>query len=127
VASSPIRCWQGPVSAVAHPREGERFVVLDVGSARLFVREDLVVAFEEGLHFESATLPLGTASGAFLQLSGAGRVALLLELRCPPEWPWKTRACVSSPERLVGWTGRLFPSAEGARLVFRGEGVVLVR
>ena len=30
-------------------------------------------------------------------------------------------------QRLVGWTGRLFPSADGARLVFRGEGVVLVR
>ena len=32
-----------------------------------------------------------------------------------------------APERLVGWTGRLFPSAEGARLVFRGEGVELVQ
>jgi tetratricopeptide (TPR) repeat protein len=122
----PIRRWQGPVSAVAHPREGERFVVLELGAARLFVREDLVVAFEEGLQFESATLPLGAASGAFLQLSGAGRVALLLE-KLPTGVAVQDDSVRLAPERLVGWTGRLFPSADGARLVFRGEGVVLVR
>lgn len=122
----PIRRWQGPVSAVAHPGSGERFVVLEVGSARLFVREDLVVAFEAGLQFESASLPLGAASGAFLQLSGAGRVALLLA-SVPTGVAVADEAVRLSPERLVGWTGRLFPSAEGPRLVFRGDGVVLVR
>ena len=123
---SPIRRWRGPVSAVAHPREGERFVVLQLEEQRLFVREDLVVAFEATLTFDSATLPLGAASGAFTQLSGVGCVALLLA-SLPTGVAVNDDAVRLSPERLVGWTGRLFPSAEGERLLFRGEGVVLVR
>jgi uncharacterized protein (AIM24 family) len=122
----PIRRWSGPVSAVAHPQPGERFVVLQVEEQRLFVREGLLVAFEETLAFESATLPLGAASGAFTQLSGVGRVALLLAAQ-PTGVAVRDDAVRLAPDRLVGWTGRLFPAADGERLVFRGQGVVLVR
>lgn len=122
----PIRRWRGPVSAVAHPAEGERFVVLQLSAERLFVREALLVAFEETLTFESAVLPLGAASGAFTQLGGMGRVALLLGAQ-PTGVAVQDDVVRLAPQRLVGWTGRLFPSAEGERLVFRGEGVVLVR
>ncbi|MEZ4323610.1 MAG: tetratricopeptide repeat protein [Polyangiales bacterium] len=122
----PIRRWRGPVSAVAHPQDGERFIVLALDEAPLYVREGVVVAFEHQLSFESATLPLGAASGAFTQLRGNGRVALLLS-SLPTGVAVSDEAVRLAPERLVGWTGRLFPSADGERLVFRGEGVVLVR
>ncbi len=122
---APILRWKGPVSAVAHPREEERFFVLDLAGGMFFVRESLLVAFDDTLAFESAALPLGEATGVFTQLHGEGRVALSL-----PEIP--TGVAVNdetirvAPQRLVGWTGRLFPSDEADQLVFRGQGVVLV-
>ncbi|MBK6577442.1 MAG: hypothetical protein IPG17_14785 [Sandaracinaceae bacterium] len=121
VASSLFCRWQGPVSAVAHPREGERFVVLEVGGGvGSSCAKTLVVAFEEGPAGSSATLPLGAASGAFLQLAAEPGAWPCCSRSCPPEWPGGRQRSVRA-RRLVGWTGRLFLSADGARLVFRAR------
>ena len=122
---SPLERWRGDVRAVAHPPEGRRFWAINLEGTLLFVRESLLVAFDATLDHESAALPLGDASGVFTKLQGEGAVALSLD-RDPVGVAVADSVVRVHPARLLGWTGRLFPSADGDALAFRGQGVVLV-
>ncbi len=70
-----------------------------------------------------------------LQLHGSGFVALRLRAH-PTALPVRDGQDLRvKPERVLGWTGRLFPNMQkgtapysltAPRLVFRGEGAVLL-
>ncbi|MBX3276269.1 MAG: tetratricopeptide repeat protein [Sandaracinaceae bacterium] len=128
----PIQRWAGPVAAVLRPSAGRRFVALDVDESLLYVREELVQAFDDRVGFESGRLPLGGAPAELLSFHGRGVVVLRLtssptglEVRAGEE----VRV---DPAALVGWTGRLFPSEAAtpspphASLAFKGQGILLV-
>lgn len=131
----PFMRWRGPVSAAIHPPTGQRFVAARLGDGALFVRESFLFAFDERVAFETASLPLAGQSVTVTQLHGDGIVVLAM-----PGPPLAMRVQEGEelrvdPERLVGWSGRLFPnarrgtapySAQAPALGFRGDGLVLL-
>lgn len=133
---TPILRWHGPVSAVMQPPEDQQFFGIHLDDDVLYVREHDLMAFDERLSFESASLPLDREAVEVTQLYGIG--ALVLRLSAAPK---ALRVKEGDevrvvPDRLVGWIGRLFPSvptgtapysAAAPKLAFRGDGVVLVR
>ncbi len=132
-----ILLWRGPIAAVLEPPPGEAFHAVSLDEDLLFVREDLVWAFDDRLGFESGRVPLAKGELVLLQLHGTGTVVLRLS-RAPSALAVHEGEEVRLvPEALVGWTGRLLPrgprlrgtepySASAPPLAFRGEGVVLV-
>ena len=133
----PILRWHGEVAAILDSPEGGSFHGLTLGGELLFVREEVVWAFDERLTFESGRVPLERGELTLLQLHGNGSVVLRL-----PRTPSALRVVEGDevrvvPDALVGWTGRLLPrgprmrgtapySAAAPPLAFRGDGIVLV-
>jgi uncharacterized protein (AIM24 family) len=127
----PILRWAGPVEAVVAPPEGRRFEALGLHGDVLYVVERCLFAFDEGLVFESATLPLSGEPVPVTQLHGTGTVVLCVA-HTPQVLVVDEGAEVHvDPARLVGWTGRLFPTpasgeAHTPALSLRGDGAVFV-
>jgi Flp pilus assembly protein TadD len=126
---------QGPV--LLGPRSAHRLVPVSVDDGTtLFLREDLVLAFDLALTFENGRLMFGeTDVVPVAQFRGDG--AVVLELIDPIVSLEVSASCpvVARREALVGWVGRLVPRAipmseapSGQRglLSFSGEGSVLV-
>ena len=129
---NPILRWQGPVTAVLAPPEGLRYHAVRIGGSLLYVREELVHAFDDRVGYESGRLPLAGTPVILLSFHGEGTVVLRLPRR-PTGLPVRPDEEVHvNPRALVGWTGRLFPSAvpqpqpPSAPLSFRGQGIVLI-
>jgi uncharacterized protein (AIM24 family) len=125
----PILRWAGPVEAVVAPSEGRRFEAISLRGDVLYVVERCLFAFDEGLVFESATLPLSGAPVAVTQLHGTGTVILCVEGAPQVLVVDEGSEVHVDPSRLVGWTGRLFPTpaegeARGPALSLRGDGAV---
>lgn len=128
----PLLRWSGPIGGVVRPADGQTLVALRVDETLLYVREELVQAFDDRVGYESGRLPLAGRPSVLLQFHGEGVVVLRLP-RLPSGLPVESEQEVRvDPEALVGWTGRLFPSeAEdpfpaSIPLVFKGQGVVLI-
>lgn len=128
----PIVRWEGPVAAVVAPPEGLRYHALRLAGSLLYVREELVHAFDDRVGYESGKLPLAGPPQVLLSFHGAGTVVLRLPRR-PSGLEVRTGEEVHvDPDALIGWTGRLFPSVvakpspPSTPLAFRGQGVVLV-
>lgn len=131
----PILAWRGPVAALLAPATGRRFVALRLGAEALFVREALLFAFDERVSFENANLPLAGQPVGVVQLHGDGVVVLVLNREPLAMAVREGEELHVDPARLVGWSGRLFPSARrgtapyaahAPALGFRGEGFVLL-
>lgn len=128
----PILRWRGPVAAVLAPPEGLRYHALRIGESLLYVREELVHAFDDRVGYESGRLPLAGEPVILLAFSGDGTVVLRLPRRPSGLEVRPDDEVHVDPRSLVGWTGRLFPSAvpepkpPSAPLAFRGQGIVLV-
>ena len=131
----PIFHVAGPTRLTLEVAEGQTIVVVALDEDILYVREQRVLAFDDRLAHESARLPFGKEPVAMLQLHGSGYVALRFQTQ-PTALPVPDGQEVRvNPERVVGWTGRLFPNMQkgtapyslaAPRLVFRGEGAVLL-
>lgn len=128
----PIVRWRGPVAAVVAPPAGLRYHALRIGESLLYVREELVHAFDDRVGYESGRLPLAGEPVILLAFSGDGTVVLRLSRRPSGLEVRPDDEVHVDPRALVGWTGRLFPSAvpepkpPSAPLAFRGQGIVLV-
>lgn len=133
---TPLFEWHGAVAAILSPPASAKFVGLSLDRDDvLYVREEVLWAFDDRISYESGRLPLVGRPVLLTQLWGEGTVVLALE-RPPAGLRVRDGEEVHvDPARLVGWVGRLFPSARGGTapysaaappLSFRGEGVVLV-
>jgi hypothetical protein len=130
--SDPIQRWQAPIAALLAAPEGMRYHALRIAGSQLYVREELVQAFDDDVQYESGRLPLAGQPVVLLSFQGEGTVVLrLLRRPCGLEVRAEDEVHVD-PSGLVGWMGRLLPSAvadpkpSSAALAFRGEGIVLV-
>lgn len=127
----PILRWAGPIETISAPPGDRTFEALALRGDTLYLVESCLFAFEEALDFESASLPLAGAQVAVTQLHGTGTA--VLSVAAPPQVLTvddQSEVHVD-PARLLGWTGRLFPTAgSGAEntpaLALRGEGAVIV-
>ena len=139
--TDPILRWSGPNAAVLSAQEGERFFALQVGGSLLYAKEELVVAFDDRVGYESGRLPLAGEPVVLLSFHGEGTVVLRLPRRPTGIEVRNDEQVRVDPAALVGWTGRLFPSepapdevadtglgiAVGSvPIAFRGEGVLLL-
>ncbi len=130
--ADPILRWHGPVAGVLAAPEGMRYHALRVGGSLLYVREELVHAFDDRVGYESGRLPLAGTPVILLSFHGEGTVVLRLPRRPTGLTVRADEEVHVDPRALVGWTGRLFPSAvpepkpPSAPLAFRGQGIVLV-
>jgi Flp pilus assembly protein TadD len=125
----------GPV--LLGPRSAHRLVPIAVeDGTTLFLREDLVLAFDLALTFENGRLTFGeTDAVPVAQFRGDGSVVIELIDPIVALDVIAQRPVVARREALVGWIGRLAPRAipiteapSGQRglLSFSGEGTVLV-
>jgi len=131
----PLLHWRGPIDALLEPAEGETFVVVQLSDDTFFVRESVLVGFDERVGFESASLPLANEPVALTQLHGSGLVVLGLRTTPRAIQVLEGHEVRVDGTRLIGWAGRLFPdagrgtapySAAAPRLAFKGTGVVLL-
>jgi DNA-binding SARP family transcriptional activator len=133
---NPLMRMKLPGPALLGPRSAHRLVPMTVEEGPLFLREDLVLAFDLTLTFENGKLTFGeTDAVAVAQFRGTG--AVIVELIDPIVSLEATQArpVVARREALVGWVGRLLPKAmpfsetpggQRGLLSFSGEGTVLV-
>lgn len=133
---NPIMQWHGPVAGVLVPPEGKRFHAIDLQTGDvLYVREEVLFAFDERLGFETGQLPLAGKPAVLTQLEGPGRLVLCVEGEPKGVQVEEGQEVRVDPARLVGWTGRLLPGASRGTLPyaatapplsFRGEGTVVL-
>lgn len=106
-----------------------RWVALSLDDDILYVREDRVLAFDDGISWESGRVP---GDGlAMLQFRGRGRVALQLDdnptaIRIATERP-----ALVSRSRLLGWVGRVVAHRHRIKggpfqISCEGDGVMLL-
>lgn len=128
----PIVRWNGPVAGVLRPPAGVRFVAIRVDETLLYVLEELVLAFDDRVGFESGRLPLAGRSSVLLSFHGEGIVVLRLSRSPSGLEVGVSEEVLVDPDALIGWTGRLFPSEvkdpepPNVTLAFKGQGIVLV-
>jgi len=134
---APLMLWRAPVAAVIEPPGGRRFHGISLDDDVLYVREEVVWAFDDGLGFESGRLPLTDEPLVMLQLYGSGTVVLAIGSSPSALRVEEGEEVRVTPDALVGWTGRLLPRGprEGGTdpyqvhappLALRGDGIVLV-
>ena len=134
---NPLLRMKVPGPVLLGPRSAHRLVPLAVeDGTTLFLREDLVLAFDLALAFENGRLTFGeTDAVPVAQFRGDGTVVLELIDPIVSLEATASRPVVARREALVGWIGRLAPRAipiseapSGQRglLSFSGEGTVLV-
>jgi hypothetical protein len=131
--ADPLWRLIGPVDVITRSVHADLHVI-DVGDQIFYVEESRILGFDATLRFEVAELPLGDEEKMVIQFQGEGAVAF--GASAPKVLPLKSGEELRiRPERLVAWSGRLFPSggrgtspysAAAPRLVLRGEGFVVV-
>lgn len=131
----PLMFWRGPIRALFVPTQDRAFSAFRLGSDVLYVREDVLFGFDDRVSFESASLPLTNDPVPVTMLSGDGTVVLALRHTPMAVHVHEGDELHVDPDKLVGWSGRLFPtprsgtapySAHAPPLAFRGDGVVIL-
>jgi hypothetical protein len=111
-------------------------VCVTVGSEPLYLREELLAGFEEGVGVESGRLPVGEGEAVpMVQLSGPGGVLAELGPSVGSVEILPPAGVTALRDAVVGWSGALVPravppsEASGRRglVSFGGEGFVLLR
>lgn len=111
------------------------FLVLEAADRPIYLREDLVFAFDPEIYWENGRLPPapGQPPLALLHLRGRGRVALHLHKVPSSLEITPARGALVPRSSIIGWSGRLIPrevvsspfDAGVPALEFSGEGVIL--
>jgi Flp pilus assembly protein TadD/uncharacterized protein (AIM24 family) len=114
---------------------GDHFAAVVLDDDILYLREDLVYAFEDALRWENGNVPGSAAAIRMVQLRGSGAVAFrsarpLLSVKLAPE-----RVLYVDADSLAGWIGRVVPrlvapaaggKASAPFVECSGEGVILL-
>lgn len=130
----PVFFVSGQGHLVAAPL-GEHFAAVSLDDDILYLREDLVFAFEEQLRWENGHVPGSDHSINMVQFRGEGAVAIrsrkpLLSVKLAPD-----KVLYADADALAGWIGRVVPRlvqpAAGGKtsapfVECSGEGVLLL-
>src|SRR6185503_9187745 len=133
--ADPLLSLEGSGDLVLGPRRDERLIVFRMDAEFLFLREEVLVGFEETLTFENGRLAAFEGDAvALVQLRGRGNVVIRAD---GPMFTTEVKAdqsVVLQRERVLGWVGRLLPrqlspeeapGRAGKLVSFAGEGTVL--
>jgi hypothetical protein len=132
----PLSLLQGPLRLVLAPGRGRSLLVFELEGSFVYVREELLGAFDASLLYENGRLPAGDGEQApMVQVRGSGFVVLDLPLQTASVQVAGGLDAMVRREAVLGWTGRMMPRAlsiseapAGTRgwVVFSGLGSVLV-
>lgn len=134
-AGASFHVVSGKGYLIAVPSTKQTFSAVRLDDDILYLREDLVFAFESTLRWENGNVPGLRGKLFIVQFRGDGALALrttrpLVRIKLPPQG-----LVFVDVERIAGWIGRVIPRAvvppEGGPLGARcvectGEGIVLV-
>jgi hypothetical protein len=133
---SPIVGIEGHAELVLGPRTTFKLLPLTLQDDLAFVREDLLLGFEQRLAYENGRLLVDDGDAVpIVQLKGSGAIILELLADFATVTAEPGRPLTVRREWIVGWIGRLVPralpqsEAPGAQrglVSFNGEGTVLV-
>lgn len=132
-ALSPFVQYTGVGTIVLH---SPHLVCVTVGSEPLYLREELLAGFEDGVGVESGRLPVGEGEAVpMVQLSGPGGVLAELAPNVGTVEVLPPAGVSALRDAVIGWSGALVPravppsEASGRRglVSFGGEGFVLLR
>ncbi len=132
---APMHVVSGKGYLIAVPPKDERFTAVHLDDDILYLREDLVFAFESTLRWENGNVPGLRGKLHVMQFRGDGALAVrmarpLVRVKLPA-----SGLVFVDASRLAGWIGRVIPRAvvppEGGPLgttcvECTGEGIVLV-
>jgi hypothetical protein len=132
---SSLHVVSGKGYLLAIPDKSQTFTAIALDDDILYVREDLVFAFESTLRWENGNVPGLRGKLHVVQFRGDGSLALrvrrpLVHVKLPPQG-----LVFVDAERLAGWVGRVIPRAVvppsggplGAMCVeCTGEGIILI-
>jgi uncharacterized protein (AIM24 family) len=137
--ASPIVEIVGRVDLVLGPEPGRRLHLLSVRDEPLYLREDLLAAFDRSITYENGRLPVEEGDERnvipMVQLRGMGVVIASIPDRFLTIEVTEGRRAIVRGDSVIGWTGRLVPralpaveSVAGAKglVALAGEGMVLV-
>ncbi|MGE0869160.1 MAG: tetratricopeptide repeat protein [Kofleriaceae bacterium] len=131
----PLHTVSGKGYMVAVPAGNRTFTSVELDDDILYLREDLVFAFEPSLRWENGNVPGLRGHFPVVQFRGNGALTMrlvrpLVRVKLPSQG-----VLLIDPNRLAGWIGRVIPRAvvppSGAPLGTKciectGEGVVLI-
>lgn len=132
---SGLHVVSGKGYLIAVPTSKQTFAAIRLDDDILYLREDLVFAFESTLRWENGNVPGLRGKLFVVQFRGDGALALrtarpLVRVKLPPQG-----LVFVDADRIAGWIGRVIPRAVvppsggplGARCIeCTGEGIVLV-
>lgn len=130
---SQLHAVAGQGYLLAVPRQ-RTFSAMALDDDVLYIREDLVFAFDASVRWENGYVPGLRTSSPFVQFRGDGAVVLACERPLVRvKLPAQTEVAVDSAN-LAGWVGRVIPRAStaahrpGATAIVEcsGEGIILV-
>lgn len=131
--ASPLLEITGKGELVLAPHVGHSLEPLMLGEELFYLREDALVAFDLSIGYENGRLPVGDGEAlGMLQLRGPGAVVMKAPETMHVVEVIEGRSTTVRATSVVGWMGKLVPSASdvltGARghVTFAGEGMVLV-
>jgi uncharacterized protein (AIM24 family) len=131
----PMHVVSGKGYLVAMPPKDQRFTAVQLDDDIVYVREDLVFAFESSLRWENGNVPGLRGKLHVIQFRGDGALAVrlarpLTRVKLPP-----SGIVFVDAERIAGWIGRVIPRAVVSPLggplgttcvECTGEGIILV-
>jgi len=134
-AEGPLLSLEGTGDLVLGPRRDERLVAFRMDGDFLFLREAVLVGFEESLTFENGRLAAFEGEAvALVQLRGRGGVVIRASGPVVTTEVKADQTVVLFRENVLGWAGRLLPrelspeEAPGGApglISFAGDGTVL--
>ncbi len=131
--ASPLLEITGKGELVLAPHVGHSLEPIMLGEELFYLREDALIAFDLSIGYENGRLPVGDGEAlGMLQLRGPGAVVMKAPETMHVVEVIEGRSTTVRATSVVGWMGKLVPSASdvltGARghVTFAGEGMVLV-
>lgn len=134
--ASPLLLLRGVRQLLLGPMPGRTVRAFVLEEDYLYLREELLVGFDEGLSHDSGRLPFSEHEGAMVvQLSGTGVAVIELSVEMGALDVREGEHVTVRRELVLGWSGHLTPrqlapseAAIAARglVQFQGEGVVLI-
>ncbi|MBU1534451.1 AIM24 family protein, partial [Myxococcota bacterium] len=119
---------RGRGTAVLKPSKDHVFIAFDIHNTPLYVREEMVVAFQGNLKWESGWLRSKSQRLGMLSFRGRGKIfiqlsGLLFNLELPEE-----EFLLTPMEKLIGWEGYVVAQCnQGELLHAAGSGNLFLR
>jgi hypothetical protein len=133
---APLASFSGVSHLLLGPTTGRKLRVFSLQAEMVFLREELLVGFDENLSYENGRLAVGDGEAApMVQLRGVGAVVVETQGEIMALEVGVGQALTARREVVLGWVGRLVPRAllpseapasQRGLVVFSGEGLLLI-